>query len=155
MDRLSLGRSSGHEPLAAIDVEGCAREGRVGHDVHSQRSDVARFYPGEDHVGSLEPRTSRGLQCDASGAADYDDVCASRSGSRRLVGVAVSVLIVSSFASVRHRRARGGRLGRRRYLVAEDLQRGDVDLRERGEWLDRVGKDLEGDVGADREGGLL
>jgi hypothetical protein len=31
------------ELLPAVDVVGCAREGRVGHDVHGERGDVGRF----------------------------------------------------------------------------------------------------------------
>lgn len=57
--------------------------------------------------------------------------------------------------SARHRRSRADRLGCCRDLAAERLQRVDVDLREHRERLDRVGEDVEWDVGADRERRLL
>src|SRR5580704_4755482 len=57
--------------------------------------------------------------------------------------------------SARHRWSRADRLGRGRDLAAERLQRGDVDLRECRERLDCVGQNVEWDVGADRERGLL
>ena len=34
--------ASGDELLPAVDVVGCAREGRVGHDVYGERGDVGR-----------------------------------------------------------------------------------------------------------------
>src|SRR5271165_1351809 len=58
-------------------------------------------------------------------------------------------------ASARHWRSRSGRLRCRGDLAAEHLQRGDVDLGERRERLDRVDQDVELDMGADRERGLL
>ena len=81
-------------------------------------------------------------------------VCPSSSGSRSVGGAAVR-RSSSLLSSARHRRSRADRLARRRDLPAERLQRGDVDLRERRERLDRVGQDVERDVGADRERGLL
>src|SRR5262245_29513005 len=40
-------------------------------------------------------------------------------------------------------------------LASQVLQRGDVNLRERWEWLDRVAQHRERNPGADRERGLL
>ena len=37
----------------------------------------------------------------------------------------------------------------------EGFQRGDIDLGERGEWLDGVAQHLERHAGADRKSGLL
>ena len=72
------------------------------------------------------------------------------------VGIAVRIAPRTAvLPSARHRRARPDRLVRGRDLVPKRLQRGDVDLRERGERLNRVAEDIERDAGADRERRLL
>src|SRR3954451_17249307 len=48
-----------------------------------------------------------------------------------------------------------GRLALAGDLGAERFERRDVDLRERGEWLDRVAQNLEWHLGADRQRRLL
>ena len=57
--------------------------------------------------------------------------------------------------SARYRWSRAERLGRCRDLTAKRLQRGDEDLRERRERLDRVRQNAEWDLGTDRERRLL
>src|SRR4051812_22638230 len=56
---------------------------------------------------------------------------------------------------LRRWRSRPDPLARGRDLRVERLERGDVDLRERRERLDRVAQDVEGHAGADGERGLL
>src|SRR5271157_1035767 len=48
-----------------------------------------------------------------------------------------------------------GRLARCRDLAAQRLERGDIDLGEGGEGLDRVAQHLERHAGTDRQRGLL
>src|SRR3954468_19324539 len=82
-------------------------------------------------------------------------VCPSSSGWRAMGWATVAVVIGSLLSSAWHGWSCANGLAGRRDVLAECLQPGDVDLRERGERLDRVAEDVERDVRADRQRGLL
>ena len=106
-------------------------------------------------VGALGARAPGGLEPDPGAAADHDDGLAEQLGlalggwGDRFDGHRISFcqLAIGGPAPTGLRAAAISR--------AERLQRGDVDLRERRERLDRVAQDVERDVGADRQRGLL